>query len=195
MITRSIAVLTAFALASTAGAQTTTNRMAPMPTRPGTKPAPVRPVRPKPPTIQPVRPKPPTTKPVPLPHPVKPRPPKPIHPVRPRPPVHWPGYNWHHGSWQIPGAAWYNHWSGYGRIMLYANPGYRGRGLYLRNSEPNLNRWNFNDRAQSLHASGRWQVCSKTNYRGTCRIIYGSQSHLYGIGMDRRITSLRYLGR
>ena len=109
-------------------------------------------------------------------------------------PVNWVGTGWRHGTWQAANHYWYDDWTGYGRLMLYADPYFRGRGLYLRQSEPDLRRWRFNDRTQSLRVSGRWQVCSKTYYRGTCRVVGRPHRQLYNIGMDRRITSVRFLG-
>jgi hypothetical protein len=145
----------------------------------------VRPSRPERPQVVPPRPQPQPERPQVL-------PPGPERPVRP--PPNWEGQHWRHGTWQPANHGWYDWWYGFGRVVLYADPHYRGRGLFLRQSEPNLRRWNFNNRAQSIRVSGRWQICSKTYFRGDCRVVRSSRRQLYGIGMDRRISSIRFLG-
>ena len=49
--------------------------------------------------------------------------------------------------------------------------------------------------AMSLRAHGRWQVCSRTKYRGTCHVFKGRVLNLARYGLARDISSIRYLGR
>ena len=69
---------------------------------------------------------------------------------------------------------------------------YGGRSVVIRHNVPDLRSYGFNDRAQSMHARGRWQVCEKLNYRGRCHIVRGSDPLLGRLNRD--ISSLRYLG-
>ena len=41
---------------------------------------------------------------------------------------------------------------------------------------------------------GRWQICSKKNYQGTCRVVTANVDNLKSIKMNNKISSLRYLG-
>jgi hypothetical protein len=161
------------------------------PTKPVTKPAPVRPTKPGGPAIQPPRP-PKPIQPVRPPKPVKPRPPKPIQPVRPpkpvkpRPPQYGNHYYWNH-HYRPP------HHIGWNQAMLFT--GYYGGGSYLtvRHNIPDLRRYGFDGRTYALYATGRWMVCSKINYRGTCRTYRGRQGSLGSL--NGRVSSIRFVGR
>jgi hypothetical protein len=161
-------------LALTAGTSLLATQQIQAQTRPAPGTPTIQPVKPGGPQIQPPRPVKPT--------PVRPRPPiQPPRPVRPRPPITVnPGWNYHHPGWA------------YGRAVLFSGNYYRGHSMTIRHNVPNLRSYGFNDRAESMHARGRWQVCSKVNYRGRCHIIRGSDPHLGRLGGD--VTSLRYLG-
>ena len=138
------------------------------PTRP-TRPQ-VQPPRPGGPQIQPPRPSEPVI--------VKPRPPRPEiqpprpprpqppRPIRPRPPVVNPGWGQYHPGWA------------YGYAVLYSGRYYSGHYMTVRQSIPDLSRYGFNDRADSLHARGRWQICSKTRSRGACATVRGKPSRI-----------------
>jgi hypothetical protein len=163
------------------------------PTRPVTKPAPVKPtppttkpmpVRPGGPQIQPPRPQPPKpVKPRPPIQPPRPRPPK---PVKPRPPQYNYEYNWRH-HYRPP------HYVGWNQAILFTS--YYGGGQYMtvRHNIPDLRRYGYGDRTRSLYATGRWMVCSKTNYRGTCRTYRGRQGSLGSL--NGRVSSIRFVGR
>lgn len=135
----------------------------------------VLPARPDPsgPQIQPPRP----SKPQP-PKPQPPRPPKPQPPRPPRPP-------------QPPRPPIVVRDS----IILYSHTSFRGESIRLTGSASSLGMFNFNNRAVSVRVTGRWQVCDRTRYHGTCRTISGSSSNLARIGLSERISSVRYLGR
>ena len=165
-----------------------TSLLAVSPVEAQTRPAPGTPtIQPVPggPQIQPprpVKPKPPTPpRPIQPPRPVKPKPPRPPHPVRPRPPITVnPGWGIHHPGWA------------YGHAVLFSGNHYNGHHIIIRQNVTDLRRYGFNDRAQSMHARGRWLVCTKVNYRGRCHTIRGSDPLLGRI--NGNVTSLRYLG-
>lgn len=121
------------------------------------------------PQIQPPRPSPGKPQP---PRPPKPQPPRPQPPRPPRPPV------------VIRDS-----------LSLYSSTSWRGSTVRLTTSATSLGMFGFDNRAQSLRVVGRWQVCDRPRYRGTCRTITGSQSNLARIGLGGRISSVRYLGR
>jgi hypothetical protein len=148
------------------------NKMAPV--RPG-RPQ-IQPVRPGGPQIQPPRPQPP--------RPVKPRPPK---PPRPRPPVHHHRPVVVHHVWNHYHPAW-----AYGHAVLYSGNHYSGQALTIRHNIPDLGRYGFGDRANSIHTRGRWQICNKTSYRGGCVTVRGSDPYLGRL--SDRVSSIRYLG-
>jgi len=172
-------------LALTAG----TSLLALSPLDAQTRPAPgnpqIQPVRPGGPQIQPPRPVKPTPvrpkPPIQPPRPVKPKPPRPPRPVPVRP-VRPIVINWgiHHPGWA------------YGHAVLFSGNHYGGHHIIIRHNVTDLRRYGFNDRAQSMHARGRWQVCTKVNYRGRCHIVRGSDPLLGRL--NGNVTSLRYLG-
>jgi hypothetical protein len=173
------------------------------PIRPTTKPAPVKPTKPGGPSIQPPRPRPPKPiKPVP-PKPVKPnpgrpeiqpprpQPPKPVKPVRPRPP--YPGFqrppNYHFRFIRPP---FYQYHYDPSWAVLYSRHGWGGHYLTVDHSIPDLRAYHFDDRAYAIYGNGRWQVCTKTYYRGTCRTIRDSHRSLGSL--SGRVSSIRFLG-
>jgi hypothetical protein len=177
-------------LALTAGTSLLATQQIEAQTRPAPGTPTIQPVKPGGPQIQPPRPVKPTPvrprPPIQPPRPVKPKPPRPPHPVRPipvrpRPPITVnPGWNFHHPGWA------------YGRAVLFSDSYYRGHYMTIHHNVPNLRNYGFNNRAESMHARGRWLVCTKANYRGRCHTIRGSDPHLGRLG--DKISSLRYLG-
>lgn len=153
------------------------------PPRPG-RPQ-IQPPRPGGPQIQPprpggpviVKPRPPRPE-IQPPRPTPPRPPKPIRP--PRPIIVNPG--WGHGA---PGWA-------YGHAVLYSGTHYRGHYLTVRSSIAELRQFGFDNRGMSLHARGRWQICSKSHYRGSCSTVRGSEGSFGRLA--GQVSSIRYLG-
>lgn len=79
-------------------------------------------------------------------------------------------------------------------ITLYDNTQFRGPSVTLTRDTPNLHipELRFGDRARSLVATGRWELCPDINYRGNCRIYEGRHVDLPGLG--NTFSSLRYLG-
>ena len=52
-----------------------------------------------------------------------------------------------------------------------------------------------NNAATSIKINrGRWQVCTKRDFKGTCKVLSASVSNLRSIKMNDKITSIRYLG-
>lgn len=126
------------------------------------------------PQIQPPRP---TPQP---PRPSRPEPPRPPRPQPPRPPL---------PPRPIDPPIMHQ------RLTLYPALLSIGRPHVFTGSVRNLQSFGANDRALSLVAIGRWQVCSNTNYRGRCRTVEGRVPNLIRYGLGRQISSARYLGR
>ena len=56
-----------------------------------------------------------------------------------------------------------------GEITLYENPGFQGRRMTLRGTTPDLDRTQFNDRAESIVVrEGVWEVCTDARFSGRC---------------------------
>lgn len=144
------------------------------PPRPG-RPQ-IQPPRPVSPVI--VKPRPPRPE-IQPPRPPRPQPPRPI---RPRPPITInPGWGHHNPGWA------------YGRAVLFSGSYYSGHFMTVRHNIADLRQFGFNDRADSLHARGRWQICSETHYRGRCATVRGSDPYLGRL--TGRVSSIRYIGR
>ncbi|MEN3069581.1 beta/gamma crystallin-related protein [Uliginosibacterium sediminicola] len=79
------------------------------------------------------------------------------------------------------------------QITFYEGSDFRGRAFTTSKSLSNFQRGGFNDRASSVEVSrGRWQVCSDVGFKGHCVILrQGSYDSLQGMGMQRRISSVR----
>lgn len=79
-----------------------------------------------------------------------------------------------------------------GAVLLFPDAGMRGQPVRLDNEVNDLNRYRFNDRAQSIVINyGRWEFCADANFRGRCVVMGpGSYNRIDG-GLDRRISSLR----
>jgi hypothetical protein len=80
-------------------------------------------------------------------------------------------------------------------IQLFSSTGFRGERLWLTTSTSSLGFYNFNNRARSARVVGRWMVCDRPNFRGSCRTINSSRSSFSSMGMSGRISSVRLLGR
>lgn len=182
---RALAGAAALLLAITAFGPLSAQETRPAPPNPGgpqvqpPRPQPPKPQPPKPgrPEIQPPRPGRPEIQP---PRPPRPEPPRPPRPEPPRPPRPQPPH---------PPV-------GRGSITLYSDVGYGGRYRTFTGSVRELNNSGFADRAASLRVgSGRWMVCEHADYRGRCVVVRGNNRQLVGLGLHRKISSIRYLGR
>jgi len=103
-------------------------------------------------------------------------------------------------SQQYAAAPGYGN-SGYGpdagspKAILYEGPNFHGRSFAIeRNVVRNLDRTQFNDRAESLKVeSGYWIFCSDANFEGDCRTFGpGNYPDLPG-ELNRRISSGRMI--
>lgn len=82
------------------------------------------------------------------------------------------------------------------RITLYRNIAYGGANRSFTSDTPDLGRYGFNDVASSAAvSSGRWQLCTRSYYRGRCVVIDRNTSNFLRIGMNDRVRSLRVLRR
>jgi hypothetical protein len=83
-----------------------------------------------------------------------------------------------------------------GEITLYENPGFQGRRMTLRGTTPDLDRTNFNDRAESIVVrEGVWEVCTDARFSGRCvRLQPGEYPSLQG-DLNNRISSVREIAQ
>ncbi|HEY2864138.1 MAG TPA: beta/gamma crystallin-related protein [Casimicrobiaceae bacterium] len=79
-----------------------------------------------------------------------------------------------------------------GEIELFENPAFQGRRMTLRGNTPDLDRTNFNDRAESIIVrDGEWEVCSDARFNGHCvRLRRGEYPNLDS-SLNHRISSAR----
>ncbi len=82
-----------------------------------------------------------------------------------------------------------------GEISLFSGPHFRGNDMTLHSSSSNLERTGFNDRSESVVVrSGRWEVCSDSDYRGYCTVLEPGEYSLLNGPLFRRISSAREIG-
>ena len=79
------------------------------------------------------------------------------------------------------------------QITFYEGEGFRGRTFATEKELWNFERNGFNDRASSVVVDGgRWEVCEDARFEGRCVVLRrGSYDSLRGMGMDKRISSVR----
>lgn len=84
---------------------------------------------------------------------------------------------------------------GSGQLALYSDTRFAGDRRVITSAEPDLGRVGFNNRAESLRLSRgqAWEVCSQANYRD-CLVVNTDWSDLSGLGLSRRISSVRPWG-
>lgn len=83
------------------------------------------------------------------------------------------------------GGAWGAH------IDLFSSTNFRGQRVRLTTSVSDLRWYGFGGRANSARVSGRWRLCSQTNFRGHCTTVSHSRSSLGGM----RVQSVRFVSR
>ena len=83
-----------------------------------------------------------------------------------------------------------------GEITLFERPDFQGRRLTIRGTTPNLDRTDFNDRADSIAVrDGVWEVCTDAYFKGQCvRLQPGEYRNLRG-SLERSISSAREVGQ
>src|SRR5439155_6986349 len=79
-----------------------------------------------------------------------------------------------------------------GEIILCERPGFQGRSITLHGNMADLDRTNFNDRAESIVVrDGVWEVCTDARFSGRCvRLQPGDYPNLQG-PLNDRISSAR----
>jgi hypothetical protein len=74
-------------------------------------------------------------------------------------------------------------------LVLYSDEMFRGQSRTVNGPTPSLG--SFNDRARSVRVySGTWEVCEDIDY-GKCRTVSRDLSNLAGLGLSRRVSSVR----
>ena len=83
------------------------------------------------------------------------------------------------------------------QVTFYEGDGFRGQAFTVDQLTPNFDPLGFNDRARSAVVQrGRWEVCEDANFQGRCTILRpGSYESLSGMGMNRKISSVRPVDR
>ncbi|HET9977221.1 MAG TPA: beta/gamma crystallin-related protein [Burkholderiaceae bacterium] len=86
------------------------------------------------------------------------------------------------------------------QVTLYEHDGFHGRSFTTERTINNLERFGFNDRSSSVVVRGnrweRWEVCEERRFQGRCAILRrGEYPSLAAMGLNDRITSVRYVGR
>lgn len=79
-------------------------------------------------------------------------------------------------------------------LVLFEGEFFRGRRISLNESTANFAWVQFNDAARSLVADGRWLVCERADFTGTCREVEGEVRDLREIGLSAAISSARPIG-
>lgn len=77
-------------------------------------------------------------------------------------------------------------------IILFGSKDFGGEQRMINADIPDLNNIDFNDKAKSLVAYGRWEACSDAYFRGKCVIFEGENRQLGEL--HTRISSLRFVG-
>jgi hypothetical protein len=80
-------------------------------------------------------------------------------------------------------------------IELYSGPNFTGDVRRYQSGWGDLAKDGFNDRAESLRAAGRWQVCEHADLRGQCVEVQGDVADLSRRGFARTISSLQLVGQ
>jgi len=78
-------------------------------------------------------------------------------------------------------------------IVLYEDPFFRGRSVTVTDSVDNLRSRSFHDRAESVRVlSGSWEICTEPHYR-RCQIVDHDVPQLSSLGMNKKLSSVRFL--
>src|SRR5262249_10189487 len=78
----------------------------------------------------------------------------------------------------------------------FENPGFGGRRMVVRDAMANLDRTDFNDRAESIVVrDGVWEVCSDAYFKGYCTRLQPGEYGVLGSELRKRISSVRDVGR
>ena len=82
------------------------------------------------------------------------------------------------------------------QVTLYSDDGFRGRTFTADGTIQNFDGTGFNDRARSaVVQGGRWEACEDAYFKGRCVVLRpGNYDSLSGMGMSKRISSIRPVG-
>ena len=79
-------------------------------------------------------------------------------------------------------------------IVLYDDPFFSGRSITITDSSENLRFQNFHDRAESVRVlSGSWEICSEPRFR-RCQTVDHDVPQLSSLGMNKKLSSVRFSG-
>jgi len=83
------------------------------------------------------------------------------------------------------------------QVTLYEDEGFRGRQFFVDHPMWNLDRTDFNDRANSVVIeNGSWQFCSDARFEGHCVVLRpGEYGSLREMGLADRVSSIRPVGQ
>jgi beta/gamma crystallin len=82
-----------------------------------------------------------------------------------------------------------------GEIILFENTDFAGRRMVIRDTMPNLDRTDFNDRTRSIIVrEGVWELCSDARFEGYCTRVQPGEYRALGSELDKRISSVREVG-
>jgi uncharacterized protein YcfJ len=82
------------------------------------------------------------------------------------------------------------------QVTLYEDEGFHGRQFFVDRPMGDLDRTDFNDRANSVVVQGGdWQFCSDSRFEGRCVVLRpGEYGSLREMGLSNRISSVRPVG-
>lgn len=81
-----------------------------------------------------------------------------------------------------------------GEIRFFEHADFQGRQICLRNDEPSLRRYDFNDKVSSVVIrSGRWQICTDDDFHGACVVVEPGDYPRLDWQWNDRISSVREL--
>ncbi|TMH29496.1 MAG: hypothetical protein E6H66_20010 [Betaproteobacteria bacterium] len=82
-----------------------------------------------------------------------------------------------------------------GEVILFERPDFQGRRMVIRDNMPDLDRTDFNDRAESIVVrDGVWEVCADARFRGYCVRLQPGEYGRLGSELNNRISSAREVG-
>ena len=85
--------------------------------------------------------------------------------------------------------------AGAAEITFYEYPNFGGARVTLRGWTPNIGATGFANRASSVVVeSGRWEVCSEPDFRGTCMTFVRGEYPALDARLSNRISSVREIG-
>lgn len=82
------------------------------------------------------------------------------------------------------------------QVTLYEDEGFHGRQFFIDRPTWNLDRTDFNDRANSVVVQGGdWQFCTDARFEGRCIVLRpGEYGSLREMGLANRVSSVRPMG-